>query len=990
MKGMNRREFLQAAGLAGTSTVVGCSSETWRRLIPYLSPAEDVIPGEPEWYAATCRECPAGCGLLAKNRDGRIIKVEGNPSHPINAGRLCPRGQASLQGLYNPDRFHSPMQRNAAGVLEPVAWDKAEEKFLQTVGGILERGRGDRIVFMTELTTGTLNDLQNLWLKEMGQPAGHIIYEPLAYEPLKKANQIVFGFDGIPAYRLDQADFLISFNAGFLETWLSNVEYTRQFAAFHALNGGRRNPVVFVGPRLSMTAANADLWIPVDPGDEYLVALGIMKVILDENMVPSLDSNQRAALAGMIGPWTVETIGSKSGLNVALLRNLAHLFAKARKPLALAGGLPVQGPHATETAIAANLLCTLNPETAQTIDFGVTSAYASVAGMDAVKEVSERMKRGEVDLLLVHGANPVFSLPLSWDFRKSVQSVSAVVSFSSAVDETSALAHLVLPTHTPLESWGDYSPRTGVYGLMQPVMGQVFDTRHLGDILISTGKKLKKPDSFPWKDFYECLQESWNTRGQETAPDVSSDAFWQKALETGGVWKSGNPALQPLAKISQYSFPAPDKDGGTLEKGFHFTAYPTIQFFDGRGANKPWMQELPDPITQVTWGGWLEIHPDTAAELNIEVGDMLEVKSPFGTVEVPARPIQTVPPRTVAMPVGQGHTAYGRFADGLPADPLCLFPPEVDGFTGGMALPPQLTVSIRKTGTASTVAHTDGSFYQEGRNLLQFMGIKDYSEAVSSGRTPRLDMPLPQYYDPKVTFYPPHDHKDYRWSMVVDLDRCIGCGACAVACYAENNLAVVGKEQVIRGRVMSWLRLERYFDDNAPRAAWLPMFCQHCDCAPCESVCPMYAPHHNMEGMNVQIYNRCFGTRFCLQNDPYKVRRFNFYTYTHPDPLNLQLNPDVLVRQKGVMEKCSFCVQRVIDAKIKARLEDRKVKDGEFTTACAQTCPAGVFTFGSLMDPDSKVSRMIGDVRTYQVLMHLNTKPAVFYLKRVRQDVLTT
>ncbi len=988
MAGMNRRDFLRIAGLAGTSTVVGCSRESALRLIPYIVPAEDVIPGQPEWYATVCRECPAGCGMLAKNRDGRIIKVEGNPSHPVNGGKLCPRGQASLHGLYDPDRFPGPVQKNASGAFEPIPWDKAEEKFIQTVGGILEKGRGDRIVFMTGLTTGTLDDLVNLWTREMGQPAGHVIYEPLAYESLKKANRIVFGFDGIPAYRLDQADFLISFNAGFLETWLSNVEYTRQFSAFHALNDGRRSPFVFVGPRLSMTAANADLWVPVAPGDEFLVALGILRVILDEDLVPSMDPERRGMLSGVAAPWSLDAIGARSGLDPDLLRKLARAFARARKPLALAGGLSVQGPNATETAVAANLLCSLNPGSEQTIDFGSTSSCTSAAGSDTMNELADRMKRGEVDLLLIHGANPVFSLPLSGDFRKCVESVPMVVSFSSTPDETSALAHLVLPSHTPLESWGDYSPRTGVYGLMQPVMGQVFDTKHLGDILIASGKKLKKPESFPWKDFYELLQESWNPKWQETAPDEPFDSFWQKALESGGAWESGAPVPRRAVAVSGFSFPGPDAAGKATEKSFHFTAYPTVQFFDGRGANKPWMQELPDPMTQITWGGWLEIHPETAAGLDIRSGDVLEVSSAFGTVEVPAIPIPTVRPGTLAMPIGQGHTAYGRFADGRPANPLHLFPPDAEGPGGAMG-PSRLTVSIRRLGTSSRLAHTDGSFTQEGRGLLQSMAIEDYRKAVASGSRPELDLPLPEYYDPKRTFYPPHPHKDYRWSMAVDLDRCIGCGACVVACYAENNLAIVGREQVLRGREMSWLRAQRYFDENAPRAAWLPMFCQHCDCAPCEPVCPMYAPHHNMEGMNVQIYNRCFGTRFCLQNDPYRVRRFNFFTYTHPKPMNLQLNPDVLVRQKGVMEKCSFCVQRVIDAKIKARLEGRKVRDGEFTTACAQTCPAGVFTFGSLMDPDSGVSRMIRDVRTYQVLMHLNTKPAVFYLKRVRQDALT-
>ena len=285
------------------------------------------------------------------------------------------------------------------------------------------------------------------------------------------------------------------------------------------------------------------------------------------------------------------------------------------------------------------------------------------------------------------------------------------------------------------------------------------------------------------------------------------------------------------------------------------------------------------------------------------------------------------------------------------------------------------------------MAHTDGSFFQHDRDLMQTMTLAGYQNALNSGQTPSIDLPYAAGYDPKKDFYPPHQHREYRWGMVVDLDRCIGCSACVVACYAENNVAVVEKTQVLKGREMSWIRIQRYFDPNKGVARWLPMLCQHCDYAPCESVCPVYAPFHNPEGLNTQVYNRCMGTRFCLQNDPYKVRRFNWFTYTHPNPLNWQLNPDVTVRQKGVMEKCSFCIQRIIETKIRARKEGRKVKDGEFTTACAQTCPTDTLTFGNLLDANSRISRMIKDTRRYQVLGYLNTKPAVIYLKKVDQPI---
>lgn len=987
MPNLGRRDFLKLFGAAGTGAVLSGCSEPTRHLFPFVNPPEDLVAGNATYFATTCRECPAGCGMLAKNREGRIIKVEGNPVHPISGGKLCMRGQASLHGLYNPDRYKGPMRRGKGPEPEAVSWDAGLALLNAKLEEIVKNGRGDRVFFLTDLVTASMSDLTGLWLDELGQSDGHIVYEPFAYEPLRKANEIVFGRDVIPTYKIDQADFLVSFNAGFLETWLSNLEYARQYGAFHPLKGDRKNFFVFVGPRLSMTANNADLWIPTHPGMEYAVGLGMLRAMLDEDLLTDLPENSRDDLFAITANWPVEKAASAAGCDQQLIRTAALAYSKSNRPLAIAEGLSLSVPNATETAVAANILCALKPASMEMIGFEEVSSYTRVSRAESMKALLARMRSGQVDLLLIHNANPVFSLPRSWNFAEAMKSVPMVVSFSSAVDETSSLAHLVLPTHTPLESWGDHSPRAGVLDLLQPVMGPVFDTRQAGDILIETGKKFGGEDRFPWKDYREALYASWERVWTEKGSEGEFETFWLEAVKRGGSWEQrADVPTPPSARVPlAFSFPEAITAPRTND-GFPLVIYPTIQFYDGREANRMWIQEIPDPMTQVTWGSWIEVHPETAQKLGIEKGQILQVQTAHGSIEIPALPIYTVPRGTMAIPIGQGHTRFGRFATGLPANPMELLPRDIDVLSGAIAHPP-LLLTVSNSGRVFEIANTDGSFFQHGRGMAQTISLVERNKAAASGTKPHIDYPMPDGYSQDKDFYPPHEHKDYRWCMVVDLDRCIGCGACVTACYSENNVAVVGREQVLKGREMSWIRVQRYFNDNKIGASWLVMLCQHCDNATCEYVCPVYAPHHNNEGLNAQIYNRCFGTRFCSQNDPYKVRRFNWYTFTRPEPLNWGLNPSVTVRQKGVMEKCSFCVQRIIQAKSNAKSEGRKVKDGEFTTACAQTCPTDAITFGSLLDPKSRVSRMINDVRAYQVLGHLNTKPAVIYLKRVTREM---
>jgi anaerobic selenocysteine-containing dehydrogenase/Fe-S-cluster-containing dehydrogenase component len=979
---------LKIMGVAGASVIGGCSSEPPRKLTTYITSPLNSVPGEPSWYATTCRECPAGCGLLAKNRDGRVIKVEGNPEHPVSKGALCVRGQASLHGLYNPDRFRGPMIRTPDNALSSVTWKEAETKLTGILNKYLNEGKGDRIAFISEATSGSLEALIKFWLDQAGSEH-YVKYEPFSYTPLSKANSIVFGMDSIPFYHINKADFLISFGADFIETWVSNVEYARQYGEFRDASKTEERIFVYVGPRLTLTAANADIFIPVSPGDEYLIALALIKIILDENLADRIDPSWKNELLSIAGTFSIDDIIEKTGTDKKLLQKLARLFAEAGRPLSIAGGYSNQLPFGKETAILSNLLCTLVSGTTDLMDFEACTAVGNASGDSKFISLLDKIEKGEIDILFILNANPAFTIPLSLNFAEKIKKVPNIISLSSCLDETTDFAHIILPSHTPLESWGDYSPREGVEGLIQPTMGNLFDTRQTGDILIGIGKRIMGEKVFPWPDYYEFLKNRW--KGKLTA-EGSEDFFesvWTEAVRKGGIWSDikerGPINLKTIpAGLKDFRFPPPAGKKGKKNE-YRLAVFPTIQFYDGRTANRPWLQEFPDPITQVTWGGWVEIHPDTARVLNINKGDMVRIRSSFGFADFPAIPLETVLPGTVAVPIGQGHKSFGRYADGLPSNSYELLPADMGSEgTGGRIL----TVTIERLDTRFEIANTDGGLTQQGRELVQTLPAKDLEIVVASGYRPHIDYPTPEGYDPAKDFYPPHQHDGYRWCMVVDLNKCVGCGACVVACYAENNLSIAGRKCVLQGREMSWLRVQRYFKENKKGTEWLVMMCQHCDNAPCESVCPVFAPHHSREGLNNQIYNRCIGTRFCSQNDPYKVRRFNWFTFDRPWPMDMQLNPDVTVRTKGVMEKCSFCIHRIADAKVKARNEGRKkVMDGEFSTACGQTCPTGAIIFGNLSDPESRVARLIKDPRAYQVLQHLNTKPAVIYLKKVTREI---
>ena len=979
---MDRRTFLKIAGMGSLAFASSCTSESDKKLFSLVRAPGDMVTGKASWYASTCRECPAGCGILAKNREGRIIKIEGNPLHPINKGGLCMRGQAALQGVYHPDRLKAPLFKKN-GQFQTLSFSEATA-LLKSRAGAARTG-SNRARMFTETVGQNLMQLFTDAMQSLNSPPP-LVFEPYAYESLKTANQLVFGVDGLASYHMDQADLLISFGADFLETWLSPVEYAWKFKTMHAHHADTKNAFIHVSPFQSLTGANADQWLACRPGTERFIAFGLIKQMLAAGMGTSLSPTFRQVLTTSAAPFDRDFVVQHTGIPPQGYDNLVQSLIQARRPLILGSGTGAADTHGLLTQVSVNLLNLLLDPELRLLDFTRRHRVETAARRTDVLHFFNTLDTDNVELLLINNANPVFSMSSARSVKEALErSDCFVVCFSSFLDETTASADLILPVRMPLETWDEYGGKSGMTSTLQPAMGQLTHAPHLGDVILKT---CVAPESSvrTYKDHLVSMLAG--------TFDITDEFKWAKTLQQGGKFDlPGEPMglRQPPAtdNIATLLAQGSEVNGSELT----FAAIPSIRFFDGRGANRPWLCEIPDPLYRIAWQTPVVMHPETARANNIQQEDVIGIESSFGSLEAPVVLSQLVLPGLLIMNIGQGHKPFGNTAETPGVNPLQVLSPKTHGHSGGADL--QVSdIKIRKTGRTMKLASTSGSLTQHGRTLALSMTLTELQDhepiprsGLTMGKFP-LTLPLPEGYDPKRDVFPPHDHDTYRWGMVVDLDRCIGCGACSAACYAENNIGVVGEKRILQGREMAWMSVERYHaSDQMERVTFLPMMCQHCDNAPCESVCPVYAPHHSKEGLNNQIYNRCIGTRYCVQNCPYKVRRFNWFTWEWPEPMNLQLNPDVTVRSKGVMEKCSFCIQRIKTAHNIAKNENRLIRDGEVAPACVQTCPTNALVFGNLMDKTSRVRKLTENPRAYQALGYLNTKPAVIYLKKVVKEI---
>ena len=990
-QGLRRREFFKvlAAGGAATMAAAGCEQPA-EQLIPLLVPPEnfEYVPGNPVDYATTCMECPAGCGMVIQTREGRAIKAEGNPEHPVNQGALCIRGQASLQTLYNPARLKSAMKRSG-GAWQAAEWEAVESEVVAKIRSITDRRQ---IVYMTGHAAGTRSAFLDAWLSSLGA-SPKVVLEPLAQQSIRKANRLSFFRDEVPAYQIGKADYLLNFGAEFLETWLSPVAQNREFGAMHAVHeaSARKGKFVHIGPHVSLTGANADEWVGANPGGERVVALALAREVLQKNK-RKFRGREGELLARFLRPFTLARAEKEAGVDRQILGKVAREFQAASAALAIAGGNTLASEAGTETQIAVNLLNYVAGNMGKTVLFGASRDVEQATPYDDLVKVMRRMQAGEVKLLIVDGVNPSYFFPPEVRAEQALAKVGMVVSLSSAWDETTAMAHLALPSQTFLERWGDAFPQKGAASLMQPVMAPVYPVKAAEDTLLSLGKKLQLAAFAGTPTYKDYLRKAWEDKQRALGSTGEFEAFWHDSLRDGGVFQ--RVSFSTSARLNRAVL---DRAPGPMKlKGEGLVLLPTVSLrhHDGRGASHPWLQEIPDPVSQMVWDSWADINPETAKKMGLRHGERIRITSPYGTVETVAYFHYGVHRDAIAIPIGQGHSASGRNADQVGVNVMALLPSGQDRESGQFAYL-STRVKVEGTGEQAFFVQLDGTPRQGDRGIIQTMTLDQVEKReVPAGAhegggghgfrptdfyRPREE--TPGYYDP------------YRWGMVVDTDRCTGCSACAAACYAENNVPVVGKERVSLGREMSWLRVERFMEGEGDnyRTLLQPMFCQHCGNAGCEPVCPVYATYHTPEGLNAQVYNRCVGTRYCSNNCAYKVRRFNWFNYEFEAPLHMQLNPELTVRSKGVMEKCTFCIQRIKRVRELATDEGRLVKDGEITPACVQTCPTKALAFGNFSDPESEVSRKAlrgkenkeERLRQYEVLEIMSNRPAVTYLRKV-------
>ena len=960
----SRRTFLAAVGFAATGTLVGCSRPAAKRAVPGSAGSEAIVPGRATWYASTCGACAAGCGVLVKCRDGRPIKVEGNPEHPVSRGGLCAAGQAHVLGLYDGRRLRRPLVDG-----REVAWGEADRRVTEG----LEAARSGGVRVLTSGATGPTTRAAIATFLARFPDGRHVAYDALSASAILAAHARTHGVRVLPRYRFEYARTVLGVEADFLGTWISPVEHTRGWRTARSLEGKPAHRLhVQVESAFSVTGGAADRRYRASPAAARAVVAHVAAALARLAALPAPPPPGPAPLARGVLDEVVERLWSSRpdslvvcGINDTAVQALVNL------------GNEALGAYGRTVDVAA-------PSFQRTGDDAALAALV------------EEMEAGKVAALVASGVDPAADSALAGRFSKALARVPLRVALAERPGETTAGMTVVLPAPHALEAWDDAEPVAGVVSLTQPALEPFGEPRSLRACLAAWG-------GTPGSEL-DLLRAGWEREHHpRSAGAVPADAAWRAALQAGFARLEAK--APPAARFDASRVAALPALRAPAAGRLAVVLHATVGMLDGRHAHNPWLHELPDPVTKTVWDNVASLSPATARTLGVEDGDVVRVAAEGATLDLPALVQPGLDDGVVAIALGYGRSGTDRFHDLGPRWIEGRRTVERGATVGGNAAPflrmasgdassDALEATVTRTGARRPLARAQTWGTQdlpantaphghERREIARQTTLVAWSKDPASG--------VPRHHRPEADLWPDdHAAPGPRWRMAIDLDACTGCSACVVACQAENNVPVVGRDEVLRRRDMAWIRLDRYYGDVPGAAGEVetlhqPMACHHCGNAPCETVCPVLATVHTQDGLNAQVYNRCVGTRYCANNCPWKVRRFNWFEYDRADPLeDLQLNPDVTVRSRGVMEKCSFCVQRIHDARAEAKRLGRPPADGDVRTACQQSCPAQAIVFGDGADPASAVSRLAKVPRHYVVLEELNVKPSVGYLTKVR------
>ena len=981
--GTDRRDFLKLLGFSVAAVSLAACDAPIKKAIPYLNKPEEIEPGIANYYASTYVDGGEYCSVLVKTREGRPIKIEGNKLSSVTKGGTSARAQASVLSLYDTARIQGPLAKG-----KTITWEALDGQVSGELAKVAAAGSGIRIVSQTILSPTTKKAIADF--KAKYPTTEHVQYDSNSAYGILKANYSSFGKAVLPSYDFSKANVIVSFGADFLGTWISPIEFMSQYAATRKLSKSKKTMSAHYQfeTNLSLTGSNADYRQPIKPSQEGLFVAELYNRIASNKLATSAIKSEildKAASDLLANKGKSLVVSGSKDVNVQILIN------EINKALG-------------------NYDNTLSIE---------SPSFQKQGNDEQMNTFVEEVIAGKVKAVIFYGANPVFDHPRGAELSKVLPQLDLSVSFADRVDETAAFVQFVAPDHHYLEAWSDAEPKAGFYSLGQPTIKPIFATRAAQESLLTWAGNSK--------DYYSYLKSNWTTSilGGSSWDQALQDGVFEPAAKGMAVHSDSTAVVaEPHISLKSSSFDATSVEAAinktytSNSSGVELKLYEKIGVGSGSQANNPWLQELPDPISKATWDNYAAVSMKFAKEKSLSQGDAVTVKSGKYEVVLPVliQPGQAY--NTVSIAIGYGRSKSGRCGDnvGKNAYPFSTF---VDGSLLDFAT----GVSITATGDKLPLAQTQTHQTLMARPIIQDTILSEYIKDPSSGRYfPHVSTPDGKVAPSQVDIWKDQHHQpNHLWSMSIDLNSCLGCGACVIACQAENNVPVVGKREVMNSREMHWIRIDRYYSSEAepkeigeyfngdvfkmeepeenPQVTFQPMMCQHCNHAPCETVCPVAATTHSSEGLNQMTYNRCIGTRYCANNCPYKVRRFNWFKYFDNAEMfdknvsmntslgRMVLNPDVTVRSRGVMEKCSFCVQKIQEGKLKAKKEKRHIMDGEVSTACAAACAAGAILFGDLRDKTGKVFMERNEEnleRTYTVLEELNVQPNVTYLTKIR------